>query len=591
MKRLLPILLALMLLSGCTTNQETPPVTQHTPQTESGWYIPESAAEAATNGAVRSYELKTTQKVTAIGGIGDQLLLHSQDTLTVLSGENGVYIAAITTDVPMEKLQPTGQGVAYYEASANEMIYFNQKLQVISKVALPQTPDGQALTSPDGNEIFYSVGGELRAFDTNLNIARLVKSQLVESLSLERLYFGDRMLHCTVRQEDGRQTTVYLRTDNGMTLSTDSSLERLETYGDHYVALRRDGTVRQLVFGTKDTDPRGLALPKDAALLPAVNLGGVATCQKTETSVNLDFYDSAAGKRTASVTLPQTGEPDSWYADPLGRCLWFVAEDLESGKQRLYRWDMAASAVADDTNYHAVIYTAQNPDTEGLSACQERAKKLEKTHGIDICIFQDAVKQTGAFAVEAEHQTAAINAMLEDLEKALGEYPEKFLKKSVHKTLHICIVRSVDGAKESAHYYKKSHAYIFLPTGCEVESQLLKSMGYIVNSRVVSNTSKLDTWTDLNPKGFAYGEGKQEYLEGDDPAFADLGAMQSVVDDRASIFRCAMEEGNEELFAGKTMQKKLKLLCEGIRRVWKWRKEEVSYPWEQYLKESLAYKK
>lgn len=592
MKRILLLALALLMLAGCGKNaQETPETLQQTLPSPT-WYLPESRAETQTGGAVRTYELLTAQKVTGIGDISDKLLLKSGQELTVLSGEDGVFVAAITADLELEQLQPTSQGVAYYEETTNEMVYLDQQLQVISRVTLPETPAGQAFTSPDGNEIYYSMGGDIRAFDTNLNISRLVKSQLVKSLTLEGLYFGDRVLKCTVEQENGGTGTVYLRTDNGETLSTDGSLETLQTYGDHYVALRKDGTVRQLVFGTKDTAPGGLTISKDAKMIPAVNLGGVVTYKTdNKNSLSLDFYDCATGSRTAAVVLSETAEPVAWYTDPYGRCLWFAADDLAGGVQTLYRWDMAKSAVSDNTNYAATIYTPENPDTEGLAACVERGKKIEKTRGVDICIFQDAVKQTGDFAVVAEHQTAAIHAVLDDLEKALPEYPEKFLKRSVHKDLHICIVRSVDGGKQSAHFYKKSHAYIFLPAGCDVRGELLKSMGYIVNSRVVSNTSMLDTWTKLNPEGFTYGEGKAEYLEGENRAFADMDAMISVVEDRARIFRYAMEAGNEEMFSSETMQKKLKLLCEGIRKVWKWRKEEVSYPWEQYLKESLAYKK
>lgn len=592
MKRILLLALALLMLAGCgKSTQETPTIPQE-PLPAPSWYLPESRTETQTGGAVRTYELCLTDKVTGLGGISDKLLLKTAKELTVLSGEDGVYTAALSTNLALEQLQPTSQGVAYYDENTNEMVYLDQQLQVISRVTLPETPDGAALTAPDGNEIYYSVGGDIRAFDTNLNIARLVKSQLVKSQTLVEQHFGDRVLQCTVEQSDGRSGTVYLRTDNGETLSTDDSLETLQTYGDRYVALRRDGTVRQIVFGTKDTEPAGLAIPRDAKIVPAVNLGAVLTYTADEKNgLQLDFFTCAEGKRTASVTLSGVAEPVGWYADPWDRCLWFAADDLVEGVQTLYRWDIAKSAVSDDTNYHATIYTPENPDTDGLAACEERGKKIEKAHGVDICIFQDAVKQTGDFSVVAEHQTAAINAVLDDLEKILPEYPEKFLKKSVHKDLHICIVRSVDGGKESAHFYKKSHAYIFLPVGCDIRSELLKSMGYIVNSRVVSNTSMLDTWTKLNPEGFAYGAGKAEYLEAENRAFADTDAMTSVVEDRASIFRYAMEEGNEEMFSSETMQKKLKLLCEGIRKVWKWRKEEISYPWEQYLTESLAYKK
>lgn len=592
MKRILLLVLAVLMLTGCGKNTEATPTTQPAPEIDPGWYIAESAAEKQTKGAVRTYELRMTEKVTGIGGISDKLLLKTQKELTVLSGDNGVYVAALSTGLDLSQLQPTSQGVAYYEEKNNEMVYLDQKLQVISRIALPEAIDGTAITAPDGGEIYYCVGGDIRAFDTNLNIARLVKSQLVKSQKLEGLYFGDRMLKCTVEQADGSTGTVYLRTDNGETISTDDSLELLQTYGDHYVALRKDGTVRQTVFGTKDTEPDGLAIAQGETIIPAVNVGGIVTyTTDEENGLRLNYYACATGSRTASVELSNILEPIGWYADPRGRCVWFVAEDSADGIQMLYRWDMDKSAVADDKNYKTIIYTAENPDIAGLEACKDKAKALGKDHGVDICIFQDAVNQTGDYDVTAEHQTNAINAILADLEEVLAEYPEKFLNRSVHKDLHLCIVRSVDGGKESAHFYKKSHAYIFLPVGCDVRSELIKSMGYIVNSRVVSNTSLLDTWTELNPDGFTYGESKEEYLTGEERFFADMDSMTSVVEDRARIFRYAMEEGREELFASETMQKKLKLLCQGIRKVWKWRKEEVSYPWEQYLNESLAYKK
>lgn len=592
MRKVLILALALLMLAGCGKHSQETPATQPEPQADPGWYIPESEAEKSTNGAVRTYELRLTEKVTGIDGISDKLLVRTQRELTVLSGENAAFFAGITPDFASDRLQPTSQGVAYYESRTNEMVYLDKKLQVISRIALPETIDGTAFTTPDAGEIYYSVGGDIRAFDTNLNIARLVKSRLVKSQTLEGLYFGGRMLLCAGVLENGGTEKVYLRTDNGETLSTDDSLELLQTYGDHYIALQTDGTVRQVIFGTKDTEPGGIATPEDAVVVPAAELGGVVAYKVDENhTLTLDFIECATGMRTSGVALANVAAPVDVYADPLGRCLWFVAEDLADGVQKLYRWDTAKSAVTDDTNYTATIYTPESPDAVGLELCQEKAKKIGKAHGVKIAIFQDAVKETGDYTVALEHHPNTITAVLEELEKVLPEYPDKFLKGSVHKDLHICIVRSVDGGKQSAHHYKKSHAYIFLPVGCDVRSQLLKSMGYIVNSRVVSNTSMLDTWTMLNPEGFQYGEGKAEYLEGEQRAFADMDAMNSVVEDRARIFRYAMEEGNSEMFSSETMQSKLKLLCQGIRKVWKWRKEEVSYPWEQYLTESLAYKK
>ena len=50
-----------------------------------------------------------------------------------------------------------------------------------------------------------------------------------------------------------------------------------------------------------------------------------------------------------------------------------------------------------------------------------------------------------------------------------------------------------------------------------------------------------------------------------------------------------MLKDNQELFAQEVMQKKLKLLCEGIREAYNLKKHTEILPWEQYLVESLAY--
>lgn len=596
MKRLLVLTLGVLLLvlAGCGKQSvETPETTLQEAQPDPGWYIPDSEIEKQTGGAVRAYELCTTDQVIEVGGIGDKLLLKTQDTLTVLSGESCVFFAGVTDwAFDVSDLQRAGQGLAYYESDTNKVIFLDQHLQVISEIVLPEAIDSVPVVAPDGSEIYYCVGGDIKAFDINLNISRLVKNQLVESQELENISFGGRLLCCNVQLENGETGTVYLRTETGETVSTDEAICSLDTYDFNYVVLRNDGIVRQVICGAMDGEPSGLDISQDSGVIPAASLGGVVEYTTDENNtLCLNFYQCSSGSRIAQVSLPNIAAPVSCYANQWDRRIWFLAEDLSDGVQKLYSWDYSGSAITDETVYKATIYTLENPDTEGLEACEERVTALNKAYGVDIQIFEDAVKETGEHTVVPEHQTAVIHAVLDELESIFPEFPEKFLRRSATKPLRICIVRNVDGGTEGVQFYKKSYSYIFLSAGSDIRSELIRCLGYVVNSRVVSNTSLLDTWTTLNPEGFTYGEGKDAYLEGEDRAFADTDAMTSVVEDRSSIFRYAMEEGNEEMFSSETMQKKLKLLCEGIRKVWKWRKEEVSYPWEQYLNESLAYKK
>jgi len=91
---------------------------------------------------------------------------------------------------------------------------------------------------------------------------------------------------------------------------------------------------------------------------------------------------------------------------------------------------------------------------------------------------------------------------------------------------------------------------------------------------------------DLQPD-----EGQLETMRREGRAFADAMSATSATEDRSRIFHQAMKPDNAETFASETMQKKLEMLCIAIRDTWDWKKSAETYPWEQYLNESLAYQK
>ena len=98
-----------------------------------------------------------------------------------------------------------------------------------------------------------------------------------------------------------------------------------------------------------------------------------------------------------------------------------------------------------------------------------------------------------------------------------------------------------------------------------------------------------------NGKRFEYTYGystitdADKYLSGEDRAFVDTYSMSFPKEDRARILENAMLSGNEALFSPPIMQAKLTKLCEGIRQAFGLRKSKETFPWEQYLEESLAY--
>jgi hypothetical protein len=182
--------------------------------------------------------------------------------------------------------------------------------------------------------------------------------------------------------------------------------------------------------------------------------------------------------------------------------------------------------------------------------------------------------------------------MLDQLEPTLAEFPKSFISKSISSKVRICLVRSIDGQKTGTQFWVDDYAFISIAAGADVRSEFLKGFGHVVDSHVLGNSPVYDYWKDLNPKEFVYGQTADEKLTtGDNRAFYDVESMKTGTIDRSRIFWQAMLPDNADMFQSKTMQAKLKMVCKGIRDAWRLEREEEEYPWEQYLNESIAYKK
>lgn len=601
MKRFLVMTLVLLLLMAGCAGQDTPETTQDTAiaptQTESaGLYIPDSEVEQQSNGAVRRYELKGTQYC-GLSAIADKLLLVSGTDgteLTVLSGIKGVPTASavFSFDMQAKGCQATYNGFVYFDEEQKQAVFLDPLLQETERIQLPQQMQGSPVFSADGGQIFFCVGQEIRALETEQGLTRLVKTQSCKSQKLLGCYFEGKLLACSVEDEAGQWKTVYISTETGETLSTDEAIVSLYSYEDAYFAVRMDGTFQQNIFGSREGTARHLNISADG-IVGALELGGAVSCTVTEADgLHLEFYDLESGKRTAAADLPGVGAPQGFYADRWSGCLWILAGDPAGEKQLLLRWDVKNSPVEDERVYSGSVYTAQATDEAGLEACQDRVDALNKEHGTTIRIWKNGVKSPGSYTLEAEHQTAVINKALDELEQVLDLFPYNFLYKSVNSRIRICIVRSVNGEAAAAQYWYDGDAFIVLSAGVDIRDEFMKAMGYVVDSHVLGNSPMYDYWENLNPEGFVYGDEttySQEYLEGEEIIFFDESSMDSVTEERSRIFWQAVKEENGELFQSETMQKKLLLLCQAIRDAWRLERKTETYLWEQYLTQSIAY--
>ncbi len=599
MKRFLILTLLMLTLAGCTA-ENTDPSDMETAdaagETENqGLYVSGSVVEQQSGGAVRLYDLPQNEYLW-LSSIGDKLLLASQgDTakLTVLTGVDCVQTAEI--ELPglllSGSVQATYSGFIYYDQEQKQAVILDPQLQETGRIDLPDA-QGQPLFSSDGGEIFYCTGQDIRGLEIERNISRLIKSHSFSDLSLEKCYFDGKLISCRATDAQGNVNTIYVSTQTGQTMRKDDNITALYTYENNYLALRLDSVVRQQIVGTMD-GPAQQCNVSDPYMTSALALGGVVSYSVGEGGLlQMSFLDLTTGKKTAGVSLDGMGAPQAFLADRWSGCLWFLAADPFSGDQALFRWDVKASAVEEENTYIGTLYTAAAPDEAGLDACSDRAAAINKTHGVRVRIWNEAVKTPGAYTLEAEFQTAAINKALDQLESVLAEFPKNFLLKSIPSRIRICIVRSVNGEEAAAQYWDENDAFIVLSAGGDIRTDFLKGLGYVVDSHVLGNSSKYDAWNSLNPEGFVYGQEKNDaYLTGETRAFVDETAMTSALEDRSRILWQAMQPENGELFQSELMQKKLLLICQGIRDAWNLERKAETYPWEQYLTQSIAYQK
>ena len=598
MKRLVWILLAmLLLLAGCSGDATNPTEAEITvPVTEPvSIYMANSSVEQQTSGAVTAY---VPEKDTYIGLAtmgSDVVLVSDLSKLTLINGENGQVKNSIkvgeTISCEATDFTASDKGISFYRENGLELVFLNTSLQQEAKVEIPEGISGRPCVSHTNQEVYYCKDKEVRALHLQTGISRMVKSQVCQSIELVASHLDGTMLACKVVEEDGSETMLYLDSATGQTLDDANQLETLQTGTTHYLAVRQDGLIRQQIFGNRYGSPRYFELDTDVTA--AFELDGAYDWAVEDGTLVFRFYDFKSGTLSSEVRLVGTGEPSAVTAD--GRYIWFLAK--EGGKEILYRWDVSKSLTGNTHSYLQTLYTRDNPDTVGLEQCAQRAEEIEEKYIVNLHVGKEAIEVNGNYELVDEYHPQSLTTMMDQLEEVLSLFPNKFLKKSLASgKLHISLVRSIPGNKEMVQFYDNSDAYIVLAATENIQANFLHGVAYVIDSHVLGNSRDYDTWKKLNPKGFDYdysyyvykNHADSEYLVDETRAFADAYGMTFPHEDRCTLFVAAMTEGNESMFQTKTMQAKLKRMCQGIREAYNYERNGKTYQWEQYLNTSLA---
>ena len=638
MKRLLSLVLILLLLCGCAAPRPDVTETTHAPtepttvQEPFGYYLPGSALEKQTGGALRAYPLNSRVSL-GMFPLEDDLLLitgsnydgaYSYDdsyeyandagpvVLERLTGDN-LYVSASLTLPELHSAGPnsvsTGpRGVTVYNDETLEIVFLDENLRELRRTELPGEIVGFPAVSPDWATVYYCTDSGIRALDLESGLDRVLKESYESYKSVERLLMDGTILQCSLSDME-YTTTVFLSAETGMTLYEADGYLNMESDGGRYYAYLYNDTWDAYLFGTRDGQP-SVVNPVDylSSVSFVPNRNGAVSKLSDRGDTQLDYYDLNTGTRTASLRLSQDFYP--WrYVQNSKNQLYCLLYDDTYQSDTIYRWDLDRSAVTDSDVYTGAYYTLDHPDYAGLDQCQRKADEIGSRHGLKIRLWQDAVERSPwDYEFAPEYLVPILNQELEHIDRYLSYYPETILNQleKRYASLELCLVRGIYGSQdfgslESANglqYWLDSAPCIALVSGFDFESTLYHELFHVMDSQILTLSNAYDNWERLNPQGFFYDydyvsnttrDGSQYLIPGQE-AFIDTYSMSFPTEDRARIMENAMLDNNESRFESPTMQAKLRQLCIGIREGFGLTKSREMFRWEQYLKEPLAYK-
>lgn len=615
MKRLIVIFLALLLLTGCDT--EAPPASMGPSQTTAPatepagdpCYPADPAVADQTGSAVRAYTLDgSCDGIYAMGNDLVLLFVGEQTRIQVLSGSD-LSLKSETAlpcrlDLSAGGLQISEKGIGYYDEAGNQAVILDPTLRETGRVEMSDEIQGAPLITPDMTAIYYCTADEIRELDLKTGLSRLIRQEENTWQALHRSGFDGKVLTCSVIDREQNSYIAFLDGETGELLGTDRYGWDLDTWQENYFLRNGEEGLEETLFGTWGGETKCLTPGReDSRVWSALPMGGAVASWAEENCLNLEYYDLTSGTRTAAVELPGERSLRNVMALEDGR-IFFLLRDEAGEKDLLCCWDISKSPVEDSVIYTGPRYTKENPDAEGLAQCEDLAKQISGKYGVDVRIAEEAVEAPcEGYALESEFRVKEFQTALNSLDQILTGFPDGFFdtlgKVSDSGKIHISLVRKVADGTACVQYWYGGEAYVAVAMEADFRGDLYNGLFHVMDTFIFNNSSKLDEWDDLNPKNFRYDYNYEDYLTrtddtyltGSSRAFIDQYSMTYPTEDRARIFQWAMMEEGADCFTSKTMQNKLNQLCVALRDALDQKKYEGTFPWEQFLEESLAYQK
>lgn len=609
MARCLVVLLVLvLLLAGCTGNTTEPPAPTDNLQSGNsnpeGIYVPNSAIEQATNGAIRAYHLGTDSYY-GCAMLGDELLLlHKEEAggkFTLYRGDNLEEVRSLNLGAEvapeLSQLQINDRGIGYFDSKNKDVVFLNKDFAETGRMHLPETLQGGAWLTPDWKSVYYCTDQGIYIMDLQTGVSRLLREQNALFQEITGGFGTGEVIRCALQRSETETKVLLIDGKTGAELKSGAHFSELMTKDEQYFLPHLDRGVMTLRFGTGEDHQVLWPAEADAQTEMLFSENAIVTAKQSDGSTSLAYYDLDTGKRTAAITLE--GVTKVWGLEGDGKGgIWMYGESADGCC--LYHWDCSKSATEDAEDYTAPYYTAEAPNEEKLTQLMVQAKALGQKFGVEILIWKDAAATAPVNQVfTEEHITQLYEYYLPKLEQALSVFPEGFFTKTVDQKLRIALLRDITGdptqgtlAKaEYVQFWNKRLPVVAVTLGEDFERNLYHGLYLYMETRLLSKSSALYEWYRLNPSDFVYDDDYIQnlkridttYLEGEKPYFIDLFSMSFAREDRATIFEYACMPGNEEYFNTPVLQEKLKRICKGIREAYGLKKVSAEFLWEQYL--------
>ena len=589
--RMFALLLALFLLAGCSAPAENP--TAPTASTQA-LLVPGHTLETQTRGLIQVFPTQETE-FSRVYPMGTELLLQSGGSLNRLSGTS---------------LQPQAQGQAQVVLRTDadgiwvfrdgSVVILDSSFQELQTIALPASLRGTPGLSGDGLRLYYFEQDCLKVLDCSTGLSSLLRDNMRFSDGSVKV-LSDSLLLLRLTQEDGTGSAMLISALDGSTQYPDyAPQDAAQSDAGLQLVLEEDGSPLVLLLSPGGTAGQ-LTLGQGESVLCFLG-DKVVTAAQGDGETTVRLYSFSSRLLLSEAVLPGIDALGNGCLTEDGT-LYLTARDASSGLWWVLRWNYSAFPPENQTSCLTPYYTRQSPDRAGMRQCREDADALAAKYGISILLFDEAAQAapwdydfTAAYRVD-ETQWA-----LENLDTALSAFPEGFLEKLYRgwDDLTVCLVSAIQGTAESGsldtaeglQFSTDNHCYIALaPSSPEsLRYTLYHEFSHLIDSQVLTRCSAYDNWNDLNPQDFAYAmdyavdtSAYAALLEGDSRAFIDGYAMTYPAEDRARIFECACNPGNESLFASPIMRQKLLRVCTGIRQAFGLPTDSGPYLWEQYL--------